>query len=410
MKKAYLIFLLIVISSAINTACSNPVRQIASSYTSTQITENERSPEFTDGLFVRGVIKDISLNGELVAVVTVSGKGYLWGKNENGVIGDGTTQDVPSPYLIPLDVTFAQISASDYNTVAVTDTGAAYAWGGNQYGEYGRDIGEGSLVPQKISLDTAVSKFQTNGHISFLLTDEGEVFRSGWSFDPAAFELDEPDPARYSVPEFAKVELPAKVTDLFVAGSGAALLAESGEVYYVGMYRTVFGADTQDEFATIRFPVPVTKAAVSGGCLVALGTDRQLYGVGIESKGIFGADLNAALEQPAPIRGYESIKDFSLGANCLLAVTEKGTVLGSGYNIFNQVTDTQTTPADSDYISEPIEILLEGKVAKVFSGYVSSAAITEDGDCYIWGANYYNQPLFSEPPYTSAVPKKITVD
>ncbi len=409
MKKAHLVLFIIMLLLII-TACSNPISQTNSSDTSSRSTNNQVATELVDSLFIRSCIKDISLNGESVSILTNLGKAYLWGKNENGTIGNGTTQDVATPYLIQIDATISQISASEYNSIALTDIGELYAWGSNEYGEFGNGTYEGSLVPKKLKLNFSVSKIETNDHITILLTTDGDVYWSGWNFDVRAFELDEPDLARYSNPSFTKVDLPAKIVDISVSSNGVALLAEH-EVYYHGRMNSDLEKTNQDDsFVKVEFPVKIIKAKTSDGCLIALGIDQKLYGFGRSVQNFVGPNFNAALKNPSPIQGYENITDFSLGNNCLLAITDKGTILGAGYNIFNQITATQAEPADSEYIFEPFEIILDDKVTKVFCGYVSSAAITESGDCYLWGANYYNQLLNhnTNTPYTKGTPVRIT--
>lgn len=409
MKKKCL-FPCVVLLLVIISACAQPINQVSPAGISSQIISEEQPTEIVDGLFLRGCIKDISLNGESVAILTTSGRTYLWGKNDSGMVGNGTTQTADTPYLLPIDKALVQISTSNYNSIAVTESGNLYAWGKNEYGEFGSGTYEGSLTPQKVMFHTAVNKAETTGHLTFVLTVEGDVYQSGWNLDTWVFEMESPDISNYSNAYFTKIDTLGQVVD-FAASSGGAAFQTDIAVFYYGLL-SAWNGDTNFSNSPVKidFPSKVLKIDVNESCVIALCADQKLYGFGSNITGIFGPDLHHSLMHPTVIYGFENITDFSLGNNCLLAITDKGTILGAGYNIFNQITATQAEPADSEYIFEPFEIILDDKVTKVFCGYVSSAAITESGDCYLWGANYYNQLLNhnTNTPYTKGTPVRIT--
>lgn len=404
------LFSCVVLLLVILCACTQPMNQVDPASISSQIINVEQPTEFVDGLFMRGCIKDISLNGESVAVLTTSGRAYLWGKNDSGMVGDGTTQTVYTPYLLPIDETLVQISTSDYNSIAVTESGNLYAWGKNEYGEFGNSTYEGSLTPQKQPFHTAVNRAETTGHLTFVLTAEGEVYRTGWNLDPWVFELENPDISQYSSASFTKIDNLGRVIDLAASGGSAAFQTDTGVFYYGRLSAWKGDTNSMESPVKIDFPSKVLKIDVSESCVIALCADQRLYGFGSNTTGIFGRDLNQSLMQPTAINGFENITDFSLGTHCLLAITNNGTILATGYNIFNQIAPTQTEPADSDYITHPYEIVLDDKVTKVFSGYVSNGALTESGDCYLWGGTYYNQLLNRETKatYAKGTPVKIT--
>ena len=77
--------------------------------------------------------------------VATDSRGYCWGGNNSGAIGDGTTAQRVTPVLIAGGLQFRQISAGSGNggtTCGVTMAFKAYCWGANNYGQ----IGDGSTT------------------------------------------------------------------------------------------------------------------------------------------------------------------------------------------------------------------------------------------------------------------------
>ena len=76
------------------------------------------------------------------------GYAYAWGLNDNGRLGNGTTQSSSVPVLVrdpgnPSDVgkglKATQVSAGGTHSLALDTDGYAYAWGRNDYGELGNN-------------------------------------------------------------------------------------------------------------------------------------------------------------------------------------------------------------------------------------------------------------------------------
>lgn len=54
---------------------------------------------------------------------------YLWGRNDAGQLGDGTTKDHSHPHRLHLPVSVVQLSCGDRHALALANTGIVYAWG-----------------------------------------------------------------------------------------------------------------------------------------------------------------------------------------------------------------------------------------------------------------------------------------
>ena len=84
--------------------------------------------------------EQVAAGGVHTCGVATDGRGYCWGGNNSGAIGDGTTTQRQTPVLIVGGLQFRQISAGSGNggtTCGVTIAYKAYCWGANNYGQIG---------------------------------------------------------------------------------------------------------------------------------------------------------------------------------------------------------------------------------------------------------------------------------
>jgi len=89
-------------------------------------------------------------------VITTEGKGYCWGRNTDGQLGNGTTTVSNTP--TPIDMsgvltgkTITSISGSYYHTCAQASDNQAYCWGTNGNGKLGNNSLADSYVPVAVS-------------------------------------------------------------------------------------------------------------------------------------------------------------------------------------------------------------------------------------------------------------------
>ena len=112
---------------------------------------NVTTPYKVEG--IEGNIKEIVYNHWTVYVLTDTGL-YAWGNNLLGQVGNGTTEDVLTPHKVEgIDGNIKEVIANIYNTVYVlTDTGL-YAWGDNSYGQVGNGTTDNVLTPYKVQIE-----------------------------------------------------------------------------------------------------------------------------------------------------------------------------------------------------------------------------------------------------------------
>ncbi len=88
------------------------------------------------------LFQSISAHWNSTCGVTVGGSAYCWGNNDEGHLGDGTTQHRFQPAAVAGGITFGSVGVGGYHSCGLSLNGAAYCWGWNGDGE----LGNGSLV------------------------------------------------------------------------------------------------------------------------------------------------------------------------------------------------------------------------------------------------------------------------
>ena len=124
-------------------------------------------------------VVSVSLGDYYSGAITQDGSLYMWGSNDSGQIGDGTTEDRYKPTKI-LDHVIA-VSLQTGNSGAITQDGSLYMWGSNIRGGIGDGTKEVRYKPTKI-LDHVIAVSLGVGH-SGAITQDGSLYMWGWNSD-----------------------------------------------------------------------------------------------------------------------------------------------------------------------------------------------------------------------------------
>ena len=124
-------------------------------------------------------VVSVSLGDYYSGAITQDGSLYMWGSNVYGQIGDGTTEDRYKPTKI-LDHVIA-VSLGYCHSGAITQDGSLYMWGSNVYGEIGDGTEEDRYKPTKI-LDHVIAVSLGVGHSGAIIQD-GSLYMWGWNSD-----------------------------------------------------------------------------------------------------------------------------------------------------------------------------------------------------------------------------------
>jgi len=172
-------------------------------------------------------VTGIAAGGDHSLAVTSTGQVLAWGLNEFGELGNGTSDNfatTPVAVDLPPGTAVTAVAAGENFSVARTATGSVLAWGLNDQGQLGNGTTDNSDVPTPVSLPsgTTVTSVTTGalGNHTLVLTAVGDVFAWGSNED---FQLGNGDPNPATSP--LQVALPPNTTATAVAAAGRHSLA-----------------------------------------------------------------------------------------------------------------------------------------------------------------------------------------
>jgi alpha-tubulin suppressor-like RCC1 family protein len=159
-------------------------------------TNNSNVPvEVVDNLLNEDGNKIIKINAGFSHSLALgeNGKVYSWGYNNNGQLGDGTTNNRNVPVLVADgDINFrskniVQISSGGNHSLALDVGGKVCAWGYNNYGQLGNGTSINRSVPQEVGdinfTSKSIVKISAGRFHSLALDSESRVYAWGGNWN-----------------------------------------------------------------------------------------------------------------------------------------------------------------------------------------------------------------------------------
>ena len=132
-----------------------------------------------------GEVIQVAAGGSHTAAVTKDGDLYMWGYNNYGQLGVYTNVDKNTPVLVNNSTTALPAKSVKYvalggsHSAAITKDGSLYIWGWNNYGQLGDGTTTGRYTPIKI-MDNVASVSLGNSH-SAAITKDGSLYMWGYN-------------------------------------------------------------------------------------------------------------------------------------------------------------------------------------------------------------------------------------
>lgn len=286
-----------------------------------------REPKEEEYTALFGKASEVVATADNVAVIAENGDLYIWGKNEHGNVGCGNTEYQQKPVKVLENV--AHVEMNESNTAALTTDGEVYCWGLN-------------------------TNFQ--------------VGNGGWT------------------EEYEPVLIMRGVKQMSMGDSSCGALLENGDLYTWGNPNENGTASEQIKPVFVAGNIESFQLSLLKGGAVT--KDGDLYMWGINRDGQVGTGD----EEPklTPVKVMENVAKLSLGDTTTSAITEKGELYIWGENGYGQ---TGTGTMGRMGVFEPTFIMSHAKDVYWSPGVnqVHGAAVTENGEVYMWGANDYAQ-------------------
>ena len=322
------------------------------------------------------------------------------------------------------------ISAGYYMSSAVRADGSVWTWGGESVQFNG--IAYGSYVDAPTMITSANTKSAKcgqfyNDYFSYhsspdshflttaLLKDDDSLWLFGGNQFGAIGNGD--DNSSYQKLPYKVME---DVVDYDVAGCRSAAVTKDGKLYMWGYNR--FGQIGNDSTETVYEPVEVLTDVVSvslggggewfysgNGHSAAIKSDGSLWMWGCNRFGQLGD--GTTVDSHVPKKIMDDVAEVSLGEAFTVILKKDGTVWTCGKNDSGQLAKGMiqgynydkethysygatyiddmwpTNVPDADKVPKKVVDLEDMQVTTVEAGYKSAAAVTQDGELYIWGYN-----------------------
>jgi uncharacterized repeat protein (TIGR02543 family) len=342
-------------------------------------------------LFEGDKIIELSLGFQHSSALSLTGRVFMWGYNQNGQLGDGTNSNRNVPTEITSRFSLAQgdkiiglsLGRRDHSS-AVSLTGRVFMWGRNYYGNLGNATTNYRNIPTEIT--SRFSLVEGDKVIGISLGDDhssalsltGRVFtwgrnRYGQLGDGAILgsltSIDRNVPTEITS-RFSLIE-GDKIIEISLGFEHSSAVSLTGRVFTWGYnYKGRLGDGT---FSTRNVPTEITS--------------RFLLVEG------------------------DKISGLSLGENYSSAVSFTGRVFTWGDNQYGQLGNG--TAGGFTYLNVPTEItsrfsLAEGdKIVSLSLGICHSSAVSSKGKVYMWGNNIFSGGLGDGTRIDSYIPKLI---
>jgi len=104
---------------------------------------------------------------------------WVWGANDSGQLGDGTTTNRTSPVRVGTDNDWVAVAAGSSHSVALKKEGSLWAWGENSSGQLGDGTNVNRTTPVRIGVDNDWRKIAAGGLHTVALKRDGSLWTWG---------------------------------------------------------------------------------------------------------------------------------------------------------------------------------------------------------------------------------------
>lgn len=329
---------------------------------------------------------------------------FSWGGNNLGELGNGTNAGTGIPALVPSvdGVTFSEVSSGSFHTVAVGSDGRGYSWGDNQYGQLGDGTEVARNGPVLISLpgDVEFAQVSAGRSYSLALGKDGNLYAWG-NNDFGQFGDGSTGTASSSPVLVPPISGDVTFVEISAGNTHSVARGSDGNVYAWGSNN--FGelgigprpgfpsipAPASPRPALVELPLDVTFLEISAGYFhtVARGSDGRAYAWGSNLSGQLGV-LGFGNFSPVEVNLPSGVTITSVDAGNYhsAALGEDGNAYSWGQALYGQLGNGGNSENDRD---RPVVAIRPAGVAftKLSSRYDHALALGSDGNTYAWGRN-----------------------
>ena len=240
----------------------------------------------------------VSLGACHSAAITKDGSLYMWGENSDGQLGNGSTTNRSTPVKIMENV--ATVSLGAWHSAAITKDGSLYMWGYNNYGQLGNGSTTNSYTPVKIMENVAAVSL--GACHSAAITKDGSLYMWGENSDG---QLGNGTTNNLTRPQ----RIAVNVQSVELYGSYTTAISKDGGLYTWGynLNGRLGNGTTTNSYTPIKIMSNVVSSA-GGSHTIALKKDGTVYTWGTNVYGQLGNGNNSNQTSPVAIKIYDHTK------------------------------------------------------------------------------------------------------
>lgn len=362
----------------------------------------------------------VSAGSDHSGLIDPKGSLWVWGSNSEGQLGNGgggsaQTEGGYSYQTVPLKVLnhVVSVSSSGKNTAAIKTDGSLWMWGANDYGQLGNGSSKDSLIPVKVMDNVAAVSLGggsvTSGYSAAIKTD-GSLWM--WGANDYG-QLGKGKPGDSAVPikvmdHVASVSLSEYRHVAAIKTDGSLWMWGSNSRGQLGK-EGVGNQNAQDRVGSLPLqdiPVKIMDnvAAVSLGSMhtAAIQTDGSLWMWGNNEYGQLGNGRKYNTDngpfdrfyQSVPVRVMDDVNAVSLGGSHTAVIKSDGSLWMFGDNGMGQLGngytgDRMINQGRGDFPVQTVPMKLMDGVASVSSGSFHTIIVKTDGSVWLSGRSSY---------------------
>lgn len=334
-------------------------------------------------VFAQDCVQDISAYFYQISAHLDDKTIYSWGKNENGEIGNNTTDSIPTPIEIEFPGPVKQINHGLMFSLVLLEDGTIWSWGKNLNGQLGNGTTEDTLIPAQIGEDNDWGAVSAGERHSLALKSDGTLW--GWG-NNGAYELNGGAENTYLFPH--QIDEDNDWEKIYAGSYRSLAIKTDGSLWGCG--RNLNGAvgiagGQVVNFQRIGSPEDSwLTVSADGSHTLAIKDDHTLWGWGDNSKKQL--NLNNVEKQETPVQiSSDTWKAISASNKRLSAgIKTDGSIWHWGtYEIVIPIGEVTIG------LMTEVEVDTENKFEKIAAGTSTVFAIDEQNNLWLWGSNRY---------------------
>ena len=355
--------------------------------------------------------------------ITNSGQVYSWGMNFYGQLGDGTTKDKSTPVNITEHFNLSdgefitKIEAGSHHSIALTSLGRVFSWGKNNSGI----LGDGTTVDKSIPTDiTQWFYLSSNEKIINVFAGERGDHSLATSSSGRIFSWGNNQYGQLGDGTKMNKIIPVNITGYFGMTAGETINFAVGDSHTLGVTSTgrVFSwgrnnvgqlghGTTTDEMVPVMFNVlfylysneRIISLDASLAHSLALTSRGRIFTWGTGNAAQHPDGTYADKKLPTDVTSYFNlvngetiVKAYSIGSHAF-AITSENRLFGWGHNLHGQTGDgTTVSKAIPIEIASNFDLSADEVIVEFVGGFYDSLSITSKGRIFAWGWNFYSSP------------------